>query len=75
MNMKQELLIKQAKEGYTVCYMENCPLRDHCLRWLASHPPCPATGYPQPVQRKRMDRRSEIRWLCRGLRLVVKRVD
>ena len=34
MNMKQELLIKQAKEGYTVCYVESCPLRNHCLRWL-----------------------------------------
>ena len=32
--MKQELLIKQAKEGYTVCYVESCPLRNHCLRWL-----------------------------------------
>ena len=34
MNIKEELLIKQAQEGYTVCYIESCPLRDHCLRWL-----------------------------------------
>ena len=32
--MEKELLIEKAKEGYTVCYMENCPLREHCLRWL-----------------------------------------
>ena len=34
MEIKKELLIEKAKEGYTVCYMKNCPLRDHCLRWL-----------------------------------------
>ena len=149
MNIKEELLIKQAQEGYTVCYIENCPLRDHCLRWLvgqhlpntastyrcvnphfegvataecpmcrndqkvrfakgmthtftsdmprrvesevrygiigltnrtyyfripqrlAPHPPCPTGRHPQPVSQKRMDRRSEIRRVCRGLQLVV----
>ncbi len=42
MNIKEELLIKQAQEGYTVCYIESCPLRDHCLRWLVGqHLPNP----------------------------------
>ena len=34
MKNKEELLIKQAKEGYTVCYIDQCPLRNQCLRWL-----------------------------------------
>ena len=34
MSIKKELLIKKAREGYTVCYVEACPLRTHCLRWL-----------------------------------------
>ena len=34
MNIKEELLINQAKEGYIVCYVEQCPLHNQCLRWL-----------------------------------------
>lgn len=34
MNIANELLIEKAKEGYTVCYADTCPLRTHCLRWL-----------------------------------------
>ena len=34
MKNKEELLIKQAKEGYTVCYIDQCPLHNQCLRWL-----------------------------------------
>ena len=34
MNIAKELLIEKAKEGYTVCYADTCPLRTHCLRWL-----------------------------------------
>ena len=30
----QELFIRQAKSGYTVCFAEGCPLREHCLRWM-----------------------------------------
>ena len=46
MNIKEELLIKQAQEGYTVCYIESCPLRDHCLRWLVGqHLPNTASTY------------------------------
>ena len=46
MNIKEELLIKQAQEGYTVCYIESCPLRDHCLRWLVGqHLPNSASTY------------------------------
>lgn len=32
--MKEELLIKKAHEGYIVCYVDQCPLRTQCLRWL-----------------------------------------
>ncbi len=32
MNVEKELLIKKAHEGYTVCYAEQCPLRQQCLR-------------------------------------------
>ena len=35
MNISKELLIKKAKEGYTVCYVDTCPLRTQCLRWQA----------------------------------------
>ena len=35
MSIAKELLIKKAKEGYTVCYIDACPLRTQCLRWLA----------------------------------------
>ena len=46
MNIKKELLIKQAQEDYTVCYVENCPLRNHCLRWLVGqHMPPTASTY------------------------------
>ncbi len=31
--MEKELLIEKAHEGYTVCYAEQCPLRQQCLRW------------------------------------------
>jgi hypothetical protein len=31
MKNKEELLIKQAKEGYTVCYVDQCPLHNQCL--------------------------------------------
>ncbi len=34
MEIKKELLIEKAQEGYAVCNMESCPLREHCLRWL-----------------------------------------
>ena len=34
MNIAKELLFEKAKEGYTVCYADTCPLRTHCLRWL-----------------------------------------
>ena len=36
MKNKEELLIKQAKEGYTVCYIDQCPLHNQCLRWLVN---------------------------------------
>ena len=34
MNIAKELLIEKAKEGYTVCYADACPLHTQCLRWL-----------------------------------------
>ena len=38
--MENELLIKKAHEGYTVCYAEQCPLRQQCLRWqVGQHVP------------------------------------
>ena len=33
MNISKELLIEKAKEGYTVCFVDACPLRTQCLRW------------------------------------------
>ena len=33
MSLAKELLIKKAQEGYTVCYVDECPLRNQCLRW------------------------------------------
>ena len=40
MNMEKELLIRKAQEGYTVCYVESCPLRNRCLRWqVGQHVP------------------------------------
>ena len=32
--MKTELLMKKANEGYIVCHEQQCPLHEHCLRWL-----------------------------------------
>jgi hypothetical protein len=32
MNIEKELLIQKAKEGYTICCIESCPLHNHCLR-------------------------------------------
>ena len=44
--LEKELLIKKANEGYTVCYEEQCPLRDHCLRWqVGQHVPHTAYAY------------------------------
>jgi len=44
--IEKELLIKKANEGYTVCYEEQCPLRDHCLRWqVGQHVPHTACAY------------------------------
>ena len=46
MKIKEELLIKQAKEGYTVCYADQCPLHNHCLRWLVGqHVPTTRSSY------------------------------
>ena len=46
MKIKEELLIKQAKEGYTVCYTDQCPLHNQCLRWLVGqHVPQTASTY------------------------------
>ena len=33
MSLAKELLIKKAQEGYTVCYVDECSLRNQCLRW------------------------------------------
>ena len=36
-NMKtkeQEIFKEKAKDGYTVCFAAQCPLREHCLRYL-----------------------------------------
>ena len=30
---EQELFIRQAQSGYTVCFAATCPLHEHCLRW------------------------------------------
>lgn len=44
--MEKELLVKKAHEGYTVCYVDSCPLRDHCLRWLTGqHVPSSHSTY------------------------------
>ena len=44
--IEKELLMKKANEGYTVCYEELCPLRDHCLRWqVGQHVPSTACAY------------------------------
>ena len=44
--IEKELLMKKANEGYTVCYEELCPLRDHCLRWqVGQHVPSTVYAY------------------------------
>ena len=30
---EQEIFAEKARNGYTVCYAEQCPLRERCLRW------------------------------------------
>ena len=31
---EQEIFRAKAKDGYTVCFAEQCPMREHCLRYL-----------------------------------------
>ena len=31
----EQMLKEKAANGYTLCYTEKCPLREHCLRWMA----------------------------------------
>ena len=46
MSVEKELLIEKAHEGYTVCYVGDCPLRQQCLRWLVGqHVPNSASTY------------------------------
>ena len=46
MSVEKELLFEKAHEGYTVCYVEECPLRTQCLRWLVGqHVPTTASTY------------------------------
>ena len=46
MSISKELLIKKAHEGYTVCYIDECPLRSQCLRWLVGqHVPDTYSSY------------------------------
>ena len=46
MSIAKELLIKKAKEGYTVCYVDKCPLRTQCLRWqVGPHVPNSHSSY------------------------------
>ena len=46
MNIEKELLIQKAKEGYTICCVESCPLHNHCLRWLTGqHVPNTRSAY------------------------------
>ena len=46
MSIAKELLIKKAQEGYTVCYVDECPLRNQCLRWLVGqHMPQTCNSY------------------------------
>ena len=48
MSIAKELLIKKAKEGYTVCYVDECPLRTQCLRWQVGRM-CPTPIAPTDV--------------------------
>ena len=44
--MEKELLIEKAKNGYTVCYGDNCPLHTQCLRWqVGQHVPTTHNSY------------------------------
>ena len=46
MSIAKELLIEKAKEGYTVCYVDGCPLCNQCMRWLVGqHVPTTASTY------------------------------
>ena len=46
MSIAKELLIEKAKVGYTVCYVDNCPLRTQCLRWqVGQHVPNTKSTY------------------------------
>ena len=46
MSIAKELLIEKAKEGYTVCYVDGCPLCNQCMRWLVGqHVPHTASSY------------------------------
>ena len=46
MSITKELLIEKAKVGYTVCYVDNCPLRTQCLRWqVGQHVPNTKSTY------------------------------
>ena len=46
MNITKDLLIEKAKEGYTVCYADECPLHTQCLRWLVGqHVPNTYSSY------------------------------
>ena len=46
MSIAKELLIEKAHEGYTVCYVDECPLRQQCLRWLVGqHVPNTHSSY------------------------------
>ena len=46
MSISKELLIEKAKEGYTVCYADECPLHTQCLRWLVGqHVPNTYSSY------------------------------
>jgi len=31
---EQDIFTEKANSGYPVCYVEQCPLKEHCLRWL-----------------------------------------
>lgn len=46
MSIAKELLIEKAKNGYTVCYVDNCPLHTQCLRWqVGQHVPTTHSSY------------------------------
>ena len=37
---EEEIFAKKAKSGYTVCFAEQCPKREQCLRWkVGQHAP------------------------------------